>query len=69
MGNGIALVLAIGLVAALFALVFVVLRRSPGQLPARPADAELASPQDDAQRERMLADATREADQVRERAE
>ena len=69
MGNGIALVLAIGLVAALFALVFVVLRRSPGQLPARPADAELASPQDDAQRERMLADATREADQVRARAE
>ena len=69
MGNGIALVLAIGLVAALFALVFVVLRRSPGQLPARPADAELASPQDDAQRERMLADATREADQIRARAE
>ena len=67
--NGIALVLAIGLVAALFALVFVVLRRSPGQLPARPADAELTSPQVDAQRERMLADATREADQIRVRAE
>ncbi len=69
MGNGIALVLAIGLVAALFALVFVVLRKSPGQLPARPADAELASPQDDAQRERALADASREADQIRARAE
>ena len=69
MGNGIALVLAIGLVAALFALVFVILRRSPGQLPARPADAELTSPQDDTQRERMLADATREADQIRARAE
>jgi ribonucrease Y len=69
LGNGIALVLAIGLVAALFALVFVVLRRSPGQLPARPADVELTSPQDDAQRERMLADATREADQIRARAE
>jgi ribonucrease Y len=67
--NGIALVLAIGLVAALFALVFVVLRRSPGQLPARPADVDLTSPQDDAQRERMLADATREADQIRARAE
>jgi ribonucrease Y len=69
LGNGIALVLAIGLVAALFALVFVVLRKSPGQLPARPADAELASPQDDAQRERALADASREADQIRARAE
>ena len=69
MGNGIALVLAIGLVAALFALVFVILRRSPGQPPARPADAELTSPQDDTQRERMLADATREADQIRARAE
>jgi ribonuclease Y len=67
--NGIALVLAIGLVAALFALVFVVLRRSPGQLPARPADTELTGPQDDAQRERMLADATSEADQIRARAE
>ena len=67
--NGIALVLAIGLVAALFALVFVVLRRSPGQLPARPADVDLTSPQDDGQRERMLADATREADQIRARAE
>jgi ribonuclease Y len=69
LGNGIALVLAIGLVAALFALVFVILRRSPGQPPARPADAELTSPQDDTQRERMLADATREADQIRARAE
>jgi ribonucrease Y len=69
LNNGIALVLAIGLVAALFALVFVVLRRSPGRPPARPADAELASPQDDTQRERMVADATREADQIRARAE
>jgi ribonucrease Y len=69
LGNGIALVLAIGLVAALFALVFVILRRSPGQPPARPADAELTSPQDDTQRERMLADATMEADQIRARAE
>jgi ribonucrease Y len=69
LGNGIALVLAIGLVAALFALVFVVLRRSPGQLPARSAGQEPASPQDDAQRERALADAGRDADQIRARAE
>ncbi len=69
MSNGIALVLAIALVAALFALVLVVLRRSPGRVPARPADAEPASPQDDAQRQRALADATSEADQIRARAE
>ena len=69
MSNGIALVLAIALVAALFALVVVVLRRSPGRVPARPADAEPASPQDDAQRQRALADATSEADQIRARAE
>jgi ribonuclease Y len=47
----------------------VVLRRSPGRVPARPADAEPASPQDDAQRQRALADATSEADQIRARAE
>ena len=69
MSNGIALVLAIGLVAALFALVFVVLRRSPGQPPAGPAEADLTSPQDDAQRQRVLAEASREADQIRARAE
>ena len=69
MSNGIALVLAIALVAALFALVLVVLRRSPGRVPSRPADAEPASPQDDAQRQRALADATSEADQIRARAE
>ena len=69
MSNGIALVLAIGLVAALFALVLVVLRKSPGHLPARPADAQLASPPDDAQRRRELAEASREADQIRTRAE
>jgi len=69
LSNGIALVLAIGLVAALFALVLVVLRKSPGHLPARPADAQLASPPDDAQRQRELAEASREADQIRTRAE
>jgi ribonuclease Y len=69
MGNGIALVLAIALVAALIALVVVVLRRSPGQLPARPADPQITSPQDDEQRQRVLADASREAGQIRVRAE
>ena len=69
MSNGIALVLAIGLVAALFALVLVVLRKSPGHPPARRADAQLASPPDDAQRQHELAEASREADQMRARAE
>ena len=69
MSNGIALVLAIGLVAALFALVLVVLRKSPGHPPARPADAQLASSPDDAQRQHELAEASREADQMRARAE
>jgi ribonuclease Y len=69
LSNGIALVLAIGLVAALFALVLVVLRKSPGHPPARPADAQLTSPPDDAQRQHELADASREADQMRARAE
>jgi len=69
LSNGIALALAIGLVVALFALVLVVLRRSPGQPPARAAVAEPESLQDDARREQVLADAGREADQVRARAE
>jgi ribonuclease Y len=68
LSNGIALVLAIGLVAALFALVIVVLRRSPGHQPASPA-AELTRPQDDEQRELELAEASREAAQIRARAE
>jgi ribonuclease Y len=69
LSNGIALALAIGLVVALFALVLVVLRRSPGQPPARAAGGETGSPQDDARRQLALADAGREADQVRARAE
>jgi ribonuclease Y len=69
LSNGIALVLAIGLVAALFALVLVVLRKSPGHPAARPADAQLASSPDDAQRQHELAEASREADQMRARAE
>ena len=68
LSNGIALVLAIGLVAALFALVLVVLRRSPGHQPAQPAVENIRA-QDDDQRERELADASREAAQVRARAE
>jgi ribonucrease Y len=68
LSNGIALVLAIGLVAALFALVLVVLRRSPGHEPARPA-AEVTRPQDNEQHERELAEASREAEQIKARAE
>jgi len=69
LSNGIALVLAIGLVAALFALVLVVLRKSPGHPRASGAAAEVASPQDDTRRVHELAEATREADQIRARAE
>ena len=43
MSNGIVLVLAIGLVAALFALVFV-LRRSPAKTPVADHAAEAAPP-------------------------
>jgi ribonuclease Y len=69
LSNGIALVLAIGLVAALFALVLVVLRKSPGHPHASGAAAEFASPQDDTQRAHELAEAARDADQIRARAE
>ncbi len=68
MGNGIALVLAIGLVAALFALVLVMLRKSPGH-PADAPAAELTRPQDDEQRAHELAEANRDAQQIRARAE
>ena len=69
LSNGIALVLAIGLVAALFALVLVMLRRSPGQPAARAVTAEAASSQEDVQRAQKLAEASRAADQIRARAE
>ncbi|HEX6855666.1 MAG TPA: ribonuclease Y [Streptosporangiaceae bacterium] len=78
MGNGIELVLAIGLVAALIALVLLVLRRGPGHLPpAAPPTAALADPvqqqelgqRSQEQRDRVLADATAEASQIRARAE
>jgi ribonucrease Y len=79
--NGIELVLAIGLVAALavlVALVLVVLRRGPGQpSPAAPATTALAGPaqqqeleqRSKEQRDRVLASATAEASQIRDRAE
>ena len=69
LSNGIALVLAIGLVAALFALVLVMLRRSPGQPAARAVTAEAASSQEDVQRAQKLAEASRAADQITARAE
>ncbi len=79
MGNGIELVLAIGLVAALIALVLVILRRGPGHLPpaAPPTTTALADPgqqqeleqRSSEQRDRVLADATAEASQIRDRAE
>jgi ribonucrease Y len=81
LGNGIELVLAIGLVAALIALVLVVLRRgpAPAHLPpaAPPTTTALADPaqqqeleqRSTEQRDRVLADATAEASQIRDRAE
>ena len=68
MSNGIVLVLAIGLVAALFALVFV-LRRSPAKTPvadhavaAAGLPARAATPEE-------LAEASQEAERLRARAE
>jgi ribonuclease Y len=68
MSSTISLVIgAIGLLAAVFALV-VVLRRSPGR--SQPvADAGPARPQLTADAQRAFEDASREADQVRTRAE
>ncbi len=65
--NGIALVLAIGLVAALFALVYV-LRKSPGRIPGpgSPAETPASNPALTAQE---LAAASQEADRLRARAE
>ena len=68
MSNGIVLVLAIGLVAALFALVFV-LRRSSAKtaVPGRPV--ETPSPQPRAATPEELAAASQEAERLRARAE
>jgi ribonuclease Y len=67
--NGIALVLAIGLVAALFALVFVLRKSSPGRISGHghPADAGAVRPA--AMTPQELASASQEADQLRARAE
>jgi ribonucrease Y len=76
--NGIELVLAIGLVAALVALVILVLRRSPSHPhPSAPPAAVLPDPaqqqeleqRSKEQRDRVLAGATAEASQIRDRAE
>jgi ribonucrease Y len=73
--NGIVLVLAIGLVAALFALVFV-LRRSPAKTPVPGSETETASlrpvaatPQELAATPQELAAAAGEAERLRARAE
>ncbi len=67
-GNGIVLVLAIGLVAALFALVFV-LRRSPAKTPL--STSPVASPglQPQAVTAEELAEAGQDAERLRARAE
>jgi ribonuclease Y len=66
--NGIALVLAIGLVAALFALVYV-LRKAPARVPGQdnPPDAVARQPAELAPEE--LATAQQEAERLRSRAE
>ena len=81
MSNGTELVLAFGLLAALAAIVvrvLVVLRRGPSHAsPATPSSAALADPAQQQeleqrsadQRDRVLADATTEASQIRDRAE
>ena len=72
MSNGIALVLAIGLVAALFALVFV-LRRSPGRIPGPAAGGTeppgLRSGTPGTMTPEELAAASQEAERLRVRAE
>ena len=66
--NGIALVLAIGLVAALFALVFV-LRRSPAKTPVPGSPVETPGLQPRAATPEELAAASQEAERLRARAE
>jgi ribonuclease Y len=66
--NGIALVLAIGLVAALFALVFV-LRKSPNRVPGHGHPADTAALRPAAMTSQELATASQEAERLRARAE
>ena len=68
MSNGIVLVLAIGLVAALFALVFV-LRRSPAKTPVPGPPVEAAGLPARAATPEELAEASQEAERLRARAE
>ncbi len=68
MSNGIVLVLAIGLVAALFALVFV-LRRSPAKTPVPSPPAEAPGLPARAATPEELAEASQEAERLRARAE
>jgi ribonucrease Y len=67
-GNGIVLVLAIGLVAALFALVFV-LRRSPAKTPLSASPVASPGLQPRAVTPEELAEAGQEAERLRARAE
>ncbi len=59
---------AIGLIAAVFAL-FIVVRRAPGRSVAEVPETAQVSPQLTAEAQRVFEDASREADQVRSRAE
>jgi ribonuclease Y len=63
-----AIVLALALVASLFALVYVI-RRSPDRIAAQTATGELASQPSSAATQRQLDEAVRQAEQVRARAE
>jgi ribonucrease Y len=66
--NGIALVLAIGLVAALFALVFV-LRKSPNRIPGHGHPPDTAALRPGAMTSQELEAASQEAERLRARAE
>jgi ribonucrease Y len=66
--TGIGLILAIALVASLFALVFVI-RRSPGKIAGPSGTAELTGLQAGAATQQQLEEARGLADQMRERAE
>ena len=68
MSTGIGLILAIALVASLFALVFVI-RRSPGKIAGQSGTAELTGLQTGAATQQQLEEARQLGEQVRERAE
>ncbi len=68
MSTGIGLILAIALVASLFALVFVI-RRSPGKIAGQSGTAELTGLHTGAATQQQLEEARQLGEQVRERAE